>query len=300
MPLYVAKLCNPLVLDHAVSADDESAVMRSTAKVREYLQNSSPYVALLKNHQELEQHFQRADQEFASSTALRSAQYIDAMMIETNRLVMNLLASARSYIDLTDERLAHRDELLAMRFKTWRSVQYDVSFSYRLCEKLRNYAQHRGFPLGAYSSTSTMQTDGSRTTSQTFMIDRSALLESPKIRGMVRDEIQAIDGNIPIRPHISNYVACINLVQIQLERATLDEYLPHAAFIEELVHRIGDPKIDPIGFVRRDGPDEQPTLQIIDAHAHGTFMIRNTEKTLQRMNFASYDAAASGHGTWPG
>lgn len=300
MPLYVAKLCNPLILDNALSVEDEAAALHSTAKAREYVQNSAPYVALLKNHQELEQHFARADEDLASATTLRNAQYFDALMLETNRLLMNFLASARAYIDLTDNRLAHKDELLAARFETWKSVQYDSSFSYRLCEKLRNYSQHRSFPLRAYSATSTLQTDGSMASSQTFLIDRVVLLTSPKIKGQVRKELEAIEKNIPIRPHVSNYVACLNLVQIQLERATLEEHLPHAGVVEQFVCNAGDPKVEPIGFVRRSGSDEEPTLQIIDAHFHGAFMIRTTENAISRIDFAKYDAAARAHPKWRG
>jgi hypothetical protein len=71
---------------------------------------------------------------------------------EMNRRMMNLLSSARLYLDQVPQDLnaiygkksTHTDI-----FKQCCSKQYDSSFAYRVMEALRNYAQHCGFSVHA-------------------------------------------------------------------------------------------------------------------------------------------------------
>ena len=70
--------------------------------------------------------------------------------ININRYFLNLLSSFRSYLDHMDKKLSNRfgkNSQLRSNFKQYCSEEYDGNFSYRFLYGIRNYAQHRGFPI---------------------------------------------------------------------------------------------------------------------------------------------------------
>jgi hypothetical protein len=71
---------------------------------------------------------------------------------EMNRRMMNLLSSARLYLDQVPQDLNSIDGKRSIHTDTFKqccSKQYDSSFAYRVMEALRNYAQHCGFSIHA-------------------------------------------------------------------------------------------------------------------------------------------------------
>jgi hypothetical protein len=69
---------------------------------------------------------------------------------EMNRRMMNLLSSARLYLDEVPQDLHAiypQNPAPAATFKQRCSAHYDSSLAYRVMEALRNYAQHSGFPI---------------------------------------------------------------------------------------------------------------------------------------------------------
>jgi len=66
------------------------------------------------------------------------------------RRLANLLSSCRFYLDHTHRALAHlcrNDSSAQSDFKQRCSAAFDSRFSYRLIDRLRNYAQHRDVPV---------------------------------------------------------------------------------------------------------------------------------------------------------
>ena len=74
---------------------------------------------------------------------------------EMNRRMVNLLSSARLYLDEVPQDLHAiypknpTNPTHAATFKQRCSTHYDLSLAYRVMEALRNYAQHSGFPVRA-------------------------------------------------------------------------------------------------------------------------------------------------------
>jgi hypothetical protein len=74
------------------------------------------------------------------------------MSLEINRVLLNFLSSARSYLDFMERLLKNRfgnDSNMVCKFKDYCAVEHDQSFSYRFLYSLRNYAQHKGFPINS-------------------------------------------------------------------------------------------------------------------------------------------------------
>ena len=178
MPFYIAKLVEPLRLEVEVSPDDERLLRDAVQKVREFLDGFGPFVAHLKNYEELDTFLESVNREFSQKPRLNTAHKLDVALLETNRLVMNFLSSTRSYLEMAARRLGARSDLLLKRYKTWTSVQYDQSVSYRIFENLRNFSQHHDLPIRAYRALSTLRPDGTIDSSQDFMIDREASSQS--------------------------------------------------------------------------------------------------------------------------
>lgn len=285
MTLYIAKLIHPLVLEHALSSAEEIEVIRAVAKVREFLDDQAAYTTLTRNFEELEKFFQDTDREIAQSTTLRSAWRIDVMMLEVNRLAMNFMSSARSYIDLTDRRMRDRSEQLQTKYRIWKSEQYDASVAYRIAENLRNVAQHKGLPIRAYRSSSERQANGEIVKSHSIMIDRSSLINDKKVQGAVRAELAKEEGNIPVAPIFSEYIERLGTVQLQVLRETIPEYLAPAQFVSMLVHRLGDPAKEPIGFASCTENQGDLKVNFIDAHMHVVHLILNTNGIIGTKRF---------------
>ena len=69
---------------------------------------------------------------------------------QVNRRIVNLLSSCRLYLDHTRHHLSNIDNgsgVIANAIKATTAAQYDSSLGYRVMEALRNYVQHRGYPL---------------------------------------------------------------------------------------------------------------------------------------------------------
>lgn len=246
MTLYVAPLVDPLLLTNWLPDEDERIVREALRLIRRFLDDYSPYVALLRNFIELDGHIEGLDREFAARPAgLRTAQQIDVMMLEVNRLMMNFLASARAFLDITPRRLGAYATQTRLRFDAWRSVQYEASVSYRIFENLRNVSQHLDIPIRAYSAAQMRRDDGSVEVTQQLMIDRETFIEAG-IQAPVRAELAALDGNIPVHGHLRRYFEGLGLLQLQIMRDVLPAYAPAAQTIERHVRAAGDPMAVPI------------------------------------------------------
>lgn len=301
MPLYVAQLVNPINLEFLLTEDEERAVREAVASIRAFLDDYSPYAALLRNHMELEAYLDRVDAEFAQSTrAIRTAQEIGAIMLEVNRLIGNFVASARSYLDITGRRLQRRAAVTRSRYDVWCSVQYDQSLSYRIFENLRNVAQHRDLPIRAYSAVQRRRNDGTYEAHHALQIDVDAF-RNAGIQAPVRDELAAHLDNIPVRPHLREYFDRLGLLHLQVLREIIDDFTGAAATIDNQVTRAGDPATVPIYFLDVADPHaEEVNLGLVDPHLHGVFLVRQSAASVRATDFAALDAAAHAHHRWPG
>ncbi|TYB88062.1 hypothetical protein [Oceaniovalibus sp. ACAM 378] len=67
--------------------------------------------------------------------------------------IITLLTSFKSYVDQSDRILKYASPLTEARElnKKLGNDAFDTHFSYRVCDQLRNYAQHHALPLGGFS-----------------------------------------------------------------------------------------------------------------------------------------------------
>lgn len=137
---------------------------------------------------------------------------------EFNRLVGNLLSSARGYLDQTDRILkmvfgeASKERV---SFKEECSIQYDSVLGYRLMENIRNYHQH--YSLGVASISFPMKRIEKTVDSQiSFSAEpyflRTRLQENKKLSKKLKDDLLILPERIEVLPHVHDYVEALSSV----------------------------------------------------------------------------------------
>jgi len=141
---------------------------------------------------------------------------------EANRHVMNLLSSARSYIDQVKQDFSHlplsppfADQAIAGL-----SAAYDECKEYRFLEALRNHVQHYAPPVHGIAPARQDGDQWAWVESVAFNCLREYLEENPKFKKSVLAEAAK---ETELRHAIRQYVAAISRTHITLRRAVAVE-----------------------------------------------------------------------------
>jgi hypothetical protein len=132
-----------------------------------------------------------------------------------NRRIVNLLSACRLYLDHCIHHLnnIYRDktekiEMVINQIK----IEYDSNLSYRVLEALRNYVQHRGFPVQKviYNASRVEEDDNWQILfSITPYIRTKELQEDDKFKKTVLDELKKLGEEIDIKPFIREFITSI-------------------------------------------------------------------------------------------
>lgn len=134
--------------DISILAEEFCHIERAHLGILEITAVEEKYDILLENMLELELELLR----LAGTNLLFSPDekhYANAKPL-VNRRMINLLTASRLYLDHLDHHMSilfGHDSAQRAHLKKLRSVEYAGQFSYRFMEALRNYAQHRGYPV---------------------------------------------------------------------------------------------------------------------------------------------------------
>lgn len=153
-----------------------------------------------------------------------------------NRRVVNLLSAARLYLDHTRHHLGKIDSTVPgvkSRIERAISVQYDESIGYRFMEALRNYVQHRGYPIHGVTY------GGSRTGQGTAYVvtpyvEWARLEEDGRFKAKVLNELKSLGEKIDIRPFVREYMERLGKIhqlirdQLQVVLGTSDNLIRDA------------------------------------------------------------------------
>jgi hypothetical protein len=132
-----------------------------------------------------------------------------------SRRIVNLLTAGRMYIDQCIqhvERIYGKDSINFGLVKKEMSSQYDKSLGYRVIDALRNYVQHRGFPIHSmkfFRKWVEFNSDSQSLHRVIPIIDVLELSEDSNFKIGTLKELQEIqhDNRVDARPLIREYVA---------------------------------------------------------------------------------------------
>lgn len=134
-----------------ISEKEYVDIKSAKANLLEALFIEQKFDAVIENYLELEMCFLEIS---ANHMILRNISYTRFHNEKNlvNRRLINLLSASRSYLDQTKHHFHNifgEDSETVRKIEEFKSQQYDQCFGYRVMEALRNYVQHRGFPIGS-------------------------------------------------------------------------------------------------------------------------------------------------------
>ncbi len=134
-----------------------------------------------------------------------------------SRRIVNLLTASRLYLDQIIHHLntiyGPKNEKVEIITKQ-KSAEYDEHSSYRIMEALRNYVQHRGFPLHGCTYNSKRVDaetgfDGKLLYTITPYLSLEKLKKDKKFKKSVLKDFEGADDKIDIKPIIRGFIASI-------------------------------------------------------------------------------------------
>jgi hypothetical protein len=126
-----------------------------------------------------------------------------------NRRAANLLSAARSYLDQSSHHLKAIESVATgvfFEFDTQRKKQYEEKLGYRVMEEIRNYTQHRNFPIHSMGLPCSWEPPDERL-NLVFRInprlDLRELRGDSRIKNKVVEELEAIGESVNFTPLVS-------------------------------------------------------------------------------------------------
>lgn len=155
--------------------------------------------------------------------------------ILVSRRIVNLLSASRMYLDQCAHHLNNiygENSENAKLAKKETSSQYDSSFGYRLMEALRNYVQHRGFPIHSIMFSGEWLDIDSEAESRLHhsvipRISVTELASDEKFNQTVLKEMLTVQNKeiIDVRPLVREYVEGIGKIHEKIRELTRDDLI---------------------------------------------------------------------------
>jgi len=139
-----------------------------------------------------------------------------------NRLLVNLLATTRLYLDQVPHSLTQlfgTGHTIADAFDRMKSREYDDSLGYRTMEAMRNHTQHRRLPIHALDRNSRRRSCGDISLLEhtvRAVIHPQEYREDGSFKVSVLKELEAIGPKVDLAPLVRQFVSCLGRIQTEL------------------------------------------------------------------------------------
>lgn len=214
-----AVLGNSLFID--ISKEEYLFLLKAKKSLIELLYIEEKFDIIIENYLEFEMEL------LSSSTRLMVHSNQDYFWFQEegnkiNRRVINLLSACRLYIDHGMHHLSNIYGDKSEQFKSiksFKSEEYDTKLGYRVMEAMRNYVQHRGFPIHKWTYNS-KRIESNDTVQHLFsitpFIKPDELELDRKFKTAILDELKKIGNELDIKPLLREYVSAIANVHKKL------------------------------------------------------------------------------------
>jgi hypothetical protein len=182
-----------------------------------------------------------------------------------NRRLVNLLTVARTYVDHVKHHLnnvfdAEGEE--APNVETSFSYQHDTRLGYRAMEKLRNFVQHRGFPVHAVAYNSKW-INGEKSKMQFAVspyLRPEDLRADGKFNKSVLGELEALGDKVDIKVLVRDYVEGIWTVHEKIRESLSSRIVSWEAVLDRAFMRF-----------QSQYPDEQSVIGLVVCDERGQY-----------------------------
>lgn len=163
-----------------------------------------------------------------------------------NRRIVNLLSACRLYLDHCIHHLSNiygskTEKIEAVNNQ--KKTEYDSNLSYRVFEALRNYVQHRGFPVQKVTYNSNRVEEGNNWQilfSVTPYIKTNELQEDEKFKKTVLDELKKLGEEFDIKPLIREYITSIGNVHKKVREILKEDIQQWEKTIHNCIQKFRD------------------------------------------------------------
>jgi hypothetical protein len=154
-------------------------------------------------------------------------------LLDANRLLMNLMTAAKTYLDQVYRDFRRTPESKSFRelIKERTSAEYDASLEYRFMEALRNHTQHRGLPAHGYTA------DGGIHDALSFQCMKHELIKARKFKAEILAEMP---DRVDLREAAKCYIESISKVHVSLRNHMTHRVDEARADIDAVIQRYSD------------------------------------------------------------
>jgi hypothetical protein len=192
---------------------------------------------------------------------------------QMNRRIVNLLSSCRLYLDHTRHHLSKIDSgngAIATAIETRIAAQYDSSLGFRAMEALRNYVQHRGYPLHGVSFNGRWVDERKKLRYAVIpYMKLDELAEDGKFKATVLEELRVLGTTADIKPLVREYVDGLGKIHTEVRSQIRPLVEESDAVIRYAIdrYRKAEPIEDSViglAAVRREGRNVTDSVQLFE------------------------------------
>lgn len=163
---------------------------------------------------------------------------------EINRRIINLLSACRMYLDHYSHHLKniygeHSEKIEAVR--TQIRAEYDGCLSYRTLEALRNFVQHRGFPVQSVTFGARREETSGKDWRVLFSVTPFIIikdLEDDKVfKRTVIQELKKLGHQVDIKPIVREYITCIGRIHSKVREVIKSDVIEWEKLIQGAIDR---------------------------------------------------------------
>lgn len=199
-----------------ITSDDFHAILDAREVLSSALTIEEKYLVLLSNYEELERELVSQS---VSATIRPPQKYVDFHSTTGifNTRMVNVLTACRLYIDHLCHHIKDIDQDSSEAVKRLSSSQYDDHFEYRFMEALRNYVQHRGFPVHKTSYrfylTEPVTEESHHVKVLEIFTQRKMLEADGQFKASVLKEM---DDEVNLKHAVRRYIECLSRIHIEV------------------------------------------------------------------------------------
>jgi hypothetical protein len=145
---------------------------------------------------------------------------IQGERILISRRIVNLLSAGRLYLDQSAHHLSNiygNNSTASSELEREKSTEYDARLGYRVMEALRNYVQHRGFPIHSVAlSWHLVEQEPNKKNKYSYtatpLIKPAELEDDSGFKRAVLEDLKAIGDEVDLKPLAREYMECLSRV----------------------------------------------------------------------------------------
>lgn len=218
---------NPIILEE-VNENEYNKLVKSDKELFEMNHHYRRSTELLLNYEEYQEVLKRNLATLKKDET--NPEFGEIVIIDVNRSLINLISSFKAFIEIFEGRLKSKygkDSAVFLKIKSILRGAYDKYFEYRFFYELRNYSQHKNYPVGRFELIKS-EVKGNYLLRPLFV--KQELLDDERISKKFKFELRTYNDFFPIDNLVSRFYSIFKEISDQLlliESKNNSEYIEH-------------------------------------------------------------------------